>query len=112
MSLQPRGRLLPFHHGDEELDGEVDDDHVGGGVEPSGGGSRQRFPPPIFSDGSPLPLCFWFCVSPPPPSGKRRGTLYIVDFRSRRSYGDENRRHRSHEGETGWSHVALYGGRG
>ena len=34
MSPQPRGRLLPFHHGDEELDGEVDDDHAGGGWSP------------------------------------------------------------------------------
>ena len=50
----------------------------GGGVDPFGGGSRQRFPPPIFSGGSLLPLCFWFCVSPPPPSGKHRGTIFIV----------------------------------
>ena len=39
-SYRGRGRLLPFHHGDEELDGEVDDDHARGGVEPYGGGSR------------------------------------------------------------------------
>ena len=41
------------------------------------------FPPPIFSGGSLLSLCFWFCVSLPPHSGKRRGTFYIGVFRSR-----------------------------
>ena len=29
-----QGRLLPLHHGDEELDGEVDDDHAEGGWSP------------------------------------------------------------------------------
>ena len=32
MTLQPRGRLLPFQHADEELDGEVDEE-VQPGVE-------------------------------------------------------------------------------
>ena len=91
ISPQPREKLLTHGHGDEELDGEVDDDHARGGVEPSGGGSRQRFPPPIFSGDSLLPPCFWFCVSPPPPSGKRRGTLYIVVFRSRGSFWAKDR---------------------
>ena len=61
MSLQPRGRLLPHHHGDEELDGEVDEE-VQPGVEtillymlmmntPEGGWS----PPEVDSGGvSPL----------------------------------------------------------
>ena len=34
MSPQPRGRLLTHGHGDEELDGEVDDEHTGGGWSP------------------------------------------------------------------------------
>ena len=70
-------------------------------MEPSGGGFRRRFPPPIFSSGSLLSLCFWFCVSPPPSSGKRRGTIFIVVFRSRGSFGKKDQRKWSHEAQKG-----------
>ena len=42
MSPQPRGRLLTHGHGDEELDGEVDDEHAGGG------GALRRWIPAAF----------------------------------------------------------------
>ena len=49
MSPQPRGRLLTHGYGDEELDGEVDDEHAGGGLSPlevdSGGVSPLRSSP-------------------------------------------------------------------
>ena len=54
MNPQPRGRLLPLHHGDEELYGDdlavdVDDEHAGGGWSPpevdSGGISPLRSSP-------------------------------------------------------------------
>lgn len=53
------------------IDGGVDEDSGGGMEEPSGL-IRQRFPPPIFSSGSLLTLCFMvscfsaapFCESP------------------------------------------------
>ena len=79
-------------------------------MEPSGGGFRWRFPPPIFSGGSLLSLCFWFCVSPPPPLETPRGTIFIVGFRSRQNQGDEDRRHQSHEGEKGVPHAARESG--
>ena len=47
-----------------------------------------------------------FRVSPPPPRETPRGTIFIVVFRSRRSHGDENGRHRSHEAQDGGSHAA------
>ena len=81
------------------------------GVEPSGGGFRWRFPPSIFSGGSLLSLCFWFCVSPPPPLENPRGAIFIVGFRSRRSHGDEDRWQQSLEGPDEWSHAARYRGR-
>lgn len=37
---------------------DVDDEHAGGGVEPSGGDPGGVSPPPIFSGGSLLSLCF------------------------------------------------------
>ena len=37
---------------------DVDDEHAGGGVEPSGGDPGGVSPPPIFSGGSLLTLCF------------------------------------------------------
>ena len=81
------------------LDGGVDEDFGGGMEEPSGGDSGSvPPPPPIFSGGSLLSHVSWFCVSPPPPRETPRGTIFIVGFRSRRSRGDEDRRHRSHEG--------------
>ena len=61
------------------------------------------FPPPIFSNGSLLSPVSWFCVSPLPPFETHRGTIFIVGFRSRRSHGDEDRRHRSLEGQIGGS---------
>ena len=56
MSPQPRGRLLTHGHGDEELDGEVDEE-VQPGVEtilmlmmntPEGGGAPRRWIPVAF----------------------------------------------------------------
>ena len=69
------------------------------------------FPPLIFSGGSLLSLCFWFCVSPSPPSGKRRGTIFIVVFRSRGSFRKKDRRKRGHEGQKWWAHAAPVPGR-
>ena len=73
------------------LDGGVDGDS-GGGMEKTSGGDSGGVS--------------WFCVSPPPPRETPRGTIFIVGFRSRRSHGDENRRHRSHEGKNKGSHAA------
>ena len=39
------------------------------------------------------------------------GAIFIVGFRSRRSQGDQDRRHRSHEGEKEVPHAARYRGR-
>jgi hypothetical protein len=47
-----------------------------------------------------------FLISPPPPFVTRRGTLFIVGFRSRRSHRDKDRRHRSHDGGTSMPHAA------
>ena len=60
MSPQPRGRLLPLHHGDggdvvggdgDDLAVDVDDDHAGGGWSPpevdSGGVSPLRSSPAV-----------------------------------------------------------------
>jgi hypothetical protein len=46
-----------------------------------------------------------FLISLPPPFATRRGTLFIVGFWSKRSHGDEDRRHRSHEGGGGDGHA-------
>ena len=79
------------------LDVGVDGDSGGGMEEPSGGdsggvSSLRSSPAAAFC------LLFRvFRVSPPPPRETPRGTLFIVGFRSRRSHGDENERHRSHE---------------
>jgi hypothetical protein len=51
-----------------------------------------------------------FLISPPPPFATRRGTLFIVSFRSRRSHMDEDRRCRSHEMVTSMSHAAKASG--
>jgi hypothetical protein len=40
-----------------------------------------------------------FLISLPPPFVTRRGTPFTVGFSSIRSQRDEDRRHRSHEGE-------------
>ena len=67
----------------------------------------RSFPPPICSSSS----LFWcFCVSAALSSGKRRGTIFIVGFRSRRNQGDKDRWHRSHEGENGVPHTARESG--
>ena len=42
----------------------------------------------------------------PPPCETHRGTIFIVGFRSRRSHGDEDRRHRSLEGQVDGPHAA------
>ena len=81
-------------------------------MEPSGGGFRWRFPPPIFSGGSLLPLCLWFSVFPPPPLEKRRGAFYISVFRSRGCSRSKDRCKRGHEGRNRWAHVAWYCSRG
>jgi hypothetical protein len=47
-----------------------------------------------------------FSISLLPPFMTRRGTLFIVGFRSRWSHRDEDRRHRSHKGGTSMPHAA------
>ena len=69
---------------------------------------RRSFHPPICSSRSSVS---WFCVSAAPPSESRRGTIFIVVFRSRRRHGDENGRHRSNEGGDRCSHAARESGR-
>ena len=68
----------------------------------------RSFPPPICSSSS----LFWcFCVSAALSSGKRRGTIFIVGFKSRGSFGKKDRRQRSHEAQNGGSHEAWESGR-
>ena len=50
-------KSLQWGDGDD-LNIDVDDEHAGGGVEPSKGDSGGVSPPPIFSGGSLLTLCF------------------------------------------------------
>ena len=69
---------------------------------------RRSFPPPICSSRSSVS---WFCVSAALPSESRRGTIFIVVFRSRRRLGKKDRRQRSHEGPDGGSHTAMESGR-
>ena len=100
MSPQPRGRLLPLHHGD-------------GGDVVGGDGDHPGSAPPEFPPSNLqllISVSVFLCLRPPP-SGKCRGTIYAVGFRSRRNQGDEDRRHRSHEGEKGVPHAACYRGR-
>ena len=66
------------------------------------------FPPPICSSRS---LFRGFCVSPALSYGKRRGTIFIVVFRSKGRFGKKDRRQQSHEGQSGGSHVAKESGR-
>ena len=68
----------------------------------------RSFPPSICSSRS---LFRGFCVSAAFPSGKRRGTIFIVVFRSKGSFGKKDRRQRSHEGQKGGSHTAKGSGR-
>ena len=51
---------------------------------------HRSFPPPICSSRSSVS---WFCVSAALPSESRRGTIFIVVFRSRRRHGEKDRRH-------------------
>ena len=69
---------------------------------------RRSFPPPICSSRSSVS---WFCVSAALPSESRRGTIFIVVFRSRRRHGDEDRRHRRLEAQDRGSHAAKESGR-
>ena len=68
---------------------------------------RRSFPPPICSSSS---LFRCFCVSAALSSRKRQGTIFIVGFRSRESFGKKDRRKRSHEAQNGWSHAAQESG--
>ena len=69
---------------------------------------RRSFPPPICSSRS---FVSWFCVSAAPSSERRRETIFIGVFRSRRRHGDEDRRHRRLEAQDRGSHAARYRGR-
>ena len=100
-------KSLQWRDGDD-LSIDVDDEHAGGGWSPPEVDSGGVSPPPIFSGGSLLHLCFWFCVSPPPPFEKRRGTFYIVVFRSRGCFRAKDRHKRGHEGRNRWAHTAWY----
>ena len=102
-------------HGDSDgdgagLDGDVDGDSRGGMEEPFGGDSGGVSPLRSSPAAAFCLLFCGFCVSPPPPRETPRGTIFIVGFRSRRSHGDKDRRHRSHEGEKGVHHVARESG--
>ena len=93
------------------LDGGVDGDSGGGMEEPSGGDSGGVSP---LQSSPATAFCLLFLgfvflrrlLRETP-----RGTIFIVGFRSRRSHGDENGRHRSHEAQDGGSHVAKESGR-
>jgi hypothetical protein len=52
-----------------------------------------------------------FSISLPPSFVTRRGTLFIVGFKSRRSHRDEDRRHQSHEEATSMPHATKASGR-
>ena len=99
---------LQWRDGDD-LAVDVNDEYAGGG------GALRRwisaaFPPPIFSGGSLLSLCFGFCVSLPPPCETPWGALYIGVFRSRGSFEKKDRRKRSHEAQKRGGHTARYRG--
>ena len=79
MSPQPRGRLLSLHHGD-------------GGDVVGGDGDHPGSAPPEFP---PSNLQFqvsvsWFLCFGGAPLWKRRGTIFIVDFRSKGSFGKKD----------------------
>jgi hypothetical protein len=78
--------------------------------EPSGGDSGGIYPlqsSPTAADRLSISV---FSISSPPPFATRRGTLYIVGFRSRRSQRDEDRRHQSNEVRTSSPHAAQASG--
>jgi hypothetical protein len=61
--------------------------------EPSGGDSGGVSPlqsPPAAAN---ILSVLVFLISPPPPFATRRGTIFIVGFRSRRSHRDKDRWH-------------------
>ena len=71
---------------------------------------RRQRPAGVFPLQSTAPiLCFG--VSTALSSGKRRGTIFIVVFRSRRSRGRKDQRQRSHEAPEGGPHAAKESGR-
>ena len=74
------GGLLPLHHGDVGEDVGEDGDHTGS--------APPEFPPPICNSRS---LFRGFCVSAAILFVKALGGLYIVIFRSRRSFGKKDR---------------------
>ena len=77
-------------------------------VETTPAAPRRSFPPPICSSGS---LFRGFCVSAALPSERVRETIFIGVFRSRRSHGDEDQRHRRLEGPEEVPHAAKESGR-
>ena len=72
------------------------------GKETTPAAPRRSFPPPIFSSRS---LFRGFCVSAALSFAKALGGLYIVVFRSRRSFGKKDRRQRRPEGQDGGPHA-------
>ena len=79
-----------------------------GEMETTPAAPRRSFPPPICSSSS---LFRCFCVSTALSPGKHRGTIFIVVFRSRGSFGKKDQHKRSHEAQNGGSHTAWESGR-
>jgi hypothetical protein len=77
------------------------------GKETTPAAPRRSFPPPIFSSRS---LFRGFCVSAALSFAKALGGLYIVVFRSRRSFGKKDRRQRRPEGQDGGPHAVRESG--
>ena len=100
-ALSPDEELLPPHHGRQQRRWRCWWWTRRRGVEPSGGDSGGVSPLRSSPAAAFWLSVSWFCVSPPPPPETPRGTIFIAGFRSRRSHGDENGWHRSHEGEKG-----------
>ena len=69
---------------------------------------RRSFPPPICNSRS---LFRGFCVSAALPSERRRETIFIVVFRSRRRHGEKDRQHRRLEVQDSGPHTAKESGR-
>ena len=92
-------------HKDGEGDGDGDGAGLGSGVDGDSGEGMAKNSGGD-SGGSLLSLCFWFCVSLPPPSGKRRGTFYIGIFRSQGCFRAKDRCKWGHEGQKRWAHAA------
>ena len=78
------------------------------GKETTPAAPRRSFPPPIFSSRS---LFRGFCVSAALSFVKALGgCLYIVVFRSRRSFGKKDRRQQRPEGQDGGPHAVRESG--